>query len=1200
MHLTNRSVVIPSLEGAAWTTRQPGTVIFSPLPRISFHRPVHYRRHPSTLLRLFMAMALPWVAGAVVGQTQDNRVVRQVVMDRDTIVMDTLSVVPGSFSLWRSDGARVAEGFWLDPFRSVLVPDSSLRGDTLTARYRVMPLLLGGTYRHKDEEKLLRPSGDREDPFKYVPGKIEQDPFGMGGLSKSGSISRGVLVGNNQDLSMNSTLNLELNGRLTDKISVQASITDNNIPIQAGGNTLELQDFDRVFIRLFDDRQELVAGDFVLERPEGHFLNYHKKTKGLSYQARMGGPGGNRNELGVSAAISKGEFARNQVQAMEGVQGPYRLNASGGGTFIIILSGTERVYLDGELLTRGMDNDYVIDYNTADLTFTARRPITKDSRIVVEFQYSDKNYARSLVRLSDNFTTGSTKLRFNLYSEQDHKNQSLQQSLSEAEKEALSEAGDDPMKAVVFGADSVAFSADEVLYARIDSLGWWPVFRYSTNEDSAHFRVSFSAVGAGNGDYVQQGFTANGRMFRWVAPDTVNGAIIRRGDHAPVRMLVTPRTKRMVSVGAEHGFSVRTKAWGEVALSDQDLNTLSTLDDRDNVGLAIRAGASHSVVLSAADTTKQLVLETDNEWRGSSFTVVERYRTVEFDRDWNVQNMVLDGDQVLAGARVGWLNGSMGRVDLSSSLLHVAGQYEGFRQALTGQMRMGKYDASMDGSVLNTTAGITSSGFVRNKARLSRRFKIFTLGVYDEFEQNHFRNDSLAVLNPGSYRYNQWEAFVQSPDTAKARYRLSAGQRTDEALRNGGLAASTVADQYGASLDVGGKHVRKLSSNLSYRRLRILDSTLTAQRAEDTWLARLDHGHSALKGVLNWDLFYEFGSGLEQRREYIYVQVPPGQGTYVWIDYNGDGVKDLNEFEPAPFSYEADYMRVYVQTNDMVRVYSNQLSASGELRPSAAWRDAKGLRGFLGKWNDLASFRSDRKTANDDVREGMNPFGLNTVDSAMIALNSSVRNTLYYDRSSRTWSADHTWQSDRGKSLLMGGSESRVRESHLLHLRWNSAAQWTLEADASEGRTASSSDLLAGRNYMIVDRSVAPKVTWQPNTRMRSTLRFKYTDKRNDEELGGEGATLRDLGAEFRLNTAEKGSLQVNANLVEISYDGTVDSSLGTEMLGGLKPGTNVTWNVAVQRRLSGNLQVDFTYNGRSSPGVPVVHVGGVQVRAFF
>jgi hypothetical protein len=53
-------------------------------------------------------------------------------------------------------------------------------------------------------------------------------------------------------------------------------------------------------------------------------------------------------------------------------------------------------------------------------------------------------------------------------------------------------------------------------------------------------------------------------------------------------------------------------------------------------------------------------------------------------------------------------------------------------------------------------------------------------------------------------------------------------------------------------------------------------------------------------------------------------------------------------------------------------------------------------------------------------------------------------------------------------------------------------------------------------------------------------------------------------------------------------------------MLSGLKPGTNATWSATLQRRLSDHLQVDLTYNGRSSPGTSIVHVGGAQVRAFF
>ena len=200
-------------------------------------------------------------------QDQGNRREQRIVLDRDTVRIDSVSIAPGSLSLWRDSALVDTALYRLDPWGAMIHRRRGAPTDTLVARYRSMPLLLAGPYRHKDPTRLVNLSGDRPDPFKYVPGKQSEDPLGIQGLNKTGSISRGILFGNNQDLSVNSALNLELSGKLTERINVLASVTDNSIPIQAGGNTAELQDFDRVFIKLSDERQELIAGDFVLERP---------------------------------------------------------------------------------------------------------------------------------------------------------------------------------------------------------------------------------------------------------------------------------------------------------------------------------------------------------------------------------------------------------------------------------------------------------------------------------------------------------------------------------------------------------------------------------------------------------------------------------------------------------------------------------------------------------------------------------------------------------------------------------------------------------------------------------------------------------------------------------------------------------------------------------------------------------------------
>ncbi|MEO8069359.1 MAG: hypothetical protein ABI599_16795 [Flavobacteriales bacterium] len=1127
-------------------------------------------------------------------------------MDRDTVVVDSVSIAPGTFTLERAGSPVDASSYRLDPYRGEVYWLGPKNGnDTLVARYRSLPLSFTAPRMQKDEQRILSASGDRDDPFRYVPPKGNEDPMGVQGLTRSGSISRGILFGNNQDLAVNSTLNLELGGRLSDNINVLASVTDNNIPIQAGGNTLELQDFDQTFIKLFGNEKleagaggwELIAGDFVLQRPKAHFLTYLKKSKGITGTTTYGLGKKIRNETSASAAISKGKFARNVIQGLEGIQGPYRLRGDEGEAFIVVLSGTERVYVDGVLLTRGQENDYVIDYNTAELTFTANRPITKDRRINVEFQYSDRNYTRSLVRFGQEAVIGNTTIRLNAYTEQDHRNQPLQQTLSDSDKVVLAEAGDDPAAAVVPGADSVAFSADLVLYDRIDSLGYDPVFVYSP--DSANWQLSFSNVGTGKGDYVQSDFTPNGRVFKWVAPDTVGNVIVHKGDHLPLKALVAPKSKQLISLGVEERFAKTSKATAEIAFSNYDQNTFSSVGDGNDQGLAAMVGAEHNIPLGLRDSTLNVVIGLNAEALAREFSIVDRYRPAEFERNWNASVIPLDGDQLLAGANVGMSGKKLGEWRYGISTFQVRDRFDGVKHDLVTDLHPGRWRLKGAGSWLTTSAPARSD-FIRHKAELARHMKWITVGVKDEHEDNRFHKTGSDTLAVGSYRFFDLEAFVQNGDSAKVKWRLSAGQRADAALRNGELKRSTEATTYSAALDLSRNPRNHLQASVNYRQLRIVDSLLTFQKPEDTWLARLDHDLTALRGAVTTDVFYELGSGLEQRRSFVYVEVPAGQGIYVWIDYNADGIKDLNEFETASFGYEANYIRVYTQTNEFVRTFSSQLSASVDLRPATVWVDKDGARGFIARFSDLASLRADRKTADNDIAKALDPFTTDPTDTSLLAYASSLRNTLFFNRTSRAWGIDHTWQSDRNRSLLVSGYEGRSNELQQLRIRVNAARSWTVEVESETGRAATGSDVIGGRNFNVFRQSVKPRITWQPGTQFRAALAYKRTEKDNALEYGDEHALLQDLGLEIKWNTAGKGSVQANGNLVEIDYDGTVDSSLGNEMLSGLKPGTNITWAVTVQRKLSNNLQVDLTYNGRQSEGVKTIHVGGAQVRAFF
>ena len=71
-------------------------------------------------------------------------------------------------------------------------------------------------------------------------------------------------------------------------------------------------------------------------------------------------------------------------------------------------------------------------------------------------------------------------------------------------------------------------------------------------------------------------------------------------------------------------------------------------------------------------------------------------------------------------------------------------------------------------------------------------------------------------------------------------------------------------------------------------------------------------------------------------------------------------------------------------------------------------------------------------------------------------------------------------------------------------------------------------------------------------------------------------------------------------NYINNKFTTTNNASLAYEMLEGLQQGANMTWEMTYQQNISKHMQLSINYNGRKSEENPVIHTGGVQVRAFF
>lgn len=1149
-------------------------------------------------LRFYIFGLLMFVAGTTLLGQQNNLRVKQVFVSKDTLQLDSLSIIPGTVSINQVNGDSVKgfqrrvldTGFYkVDYFNAKIIFNQKING-LLEIQYQVFPYLFTQTYFNKDP--VLFDSANIN--FKpYVIDINNSEPYlNIKGLDYNGSFARGISFGNNQDVVVNSDFNLQMNGKLQNDVNISASITDNNIPIQPEGNTQQLQEFDKVFIQLSKNKQQLIMGDFEIYRPPGYFMNYYKKLQGASYTGGFDTGNGTLTS-GLSLAVAKGNYARQDIAVIEGNQGPYKLKGNNGETFIIILAGTERVYMDGKLLTRGAENDYIIDYNAGEIAFTPKILLTKDKRVQIEFEYSDKNYFRSLVFSGNQFVSADEKLKLylNIYSEQDSKNQPLDQTINSYERSILAAAGDSINEAFASGIDSIGFDATRIMYKMVDSLGFDSVFVYSTNADSAMYVLSFTDLGANRGNYIQTVSGANGRIYQWVAP--VGG--IPQGNYEPVILLIAPKRTQMITAGGSYKINDKHEIGSEIAFTNNDVNTFAELGNDDNEGFAYKGNYIYTKQLN---TQVKITAQTNYEFAGADFAPPERYRPVEFNRDWNIFSTEKTNEHY-ANAGINLTGKDKWNFGVQSSTFVRENVYTGFLQSATGSYRNAKWEIAGNSSFLNATDDSLHSLFFRPSLAVTRKFpelNLWQTKIAYEGEHNRMStlNDSLIT---NSFYYDQFTYRIGNADTSKNLFAAEVITRLDKLPLAGKFSDVTKGNTYSVSGALNKKINNRYSWQIAYRTLDIVDTSLTLLEPEKSLLGRIQNAFTIKKGLINGDIYYELGTGQEPKREYTFVEVEPGIGVYTWNDYNSNGIQELDEFEIAVFADEANFIQVFVPTDEYIQSNLTNFNYSLGLNPKVIWHDEKGFPGFVGRFAAQSSLQMTRKVLDDQSFAAYNPFAL-IDDSLLVSSNVYWLNTLYFNRSGNKFGIDYSYLRNFSKQVITVGPESRGKDEHKITMRYKIAKPIIINGTYSIGNKSLISEGFTSKNYNIPYQVIEPKITFIKGSVFRTSVYYQYTTSSNNE--GGELLSSNELTFDLRYNVVAKSTITTKFSYIAIVFDGIEDSPVGYAMLEGLNNGNNILWNVSIDRKLSQLLQLTASYEGRKTGDNAITHVGRLQMRAIF
>jgi hypothetical protein len=1048
--------------------------------------------------------------------------------------------------------------------------------EPMVVEYEYLPFLQAEDYRaaleSEDEAEALE--------------RIEEAAAAPSELDVTGSKTFTVTAGNVEGTDFNQSLRLSIRGNVGD-VKITGEISDQDLPLEEGGATKEIAAVDKIYVRVEGRHLAGTFGDYDAAISGRRFANYQRRLTGIKGEAFYPTWG-----VDTYGARARGRFATNEFYGVDGIQGPYQLSARDDDD-IIVLPGTETVWLNGSKLKESENNDYVVDYDLATITFTVRRPISAEDRIVVDFQYTTEEYERNFFggEAEGHFAGDAVNVGALYLHEEDNRARAFF-GLDDYYHKLLEGAGDDQERARV-----VALDEGEIIYEYVgEGQG-----EYTRQWDPVEGKYVYLYVGPGNGDYMP-------RMILLPFP--------KRQSLFDVNAVIAPA--RIITVEAEG------------ATSDFDANTFSTVSDRDNGGLAGSAAATVRLdALEPLEPVGELEVRHVVERRDTRFRNLGREDAVAFLQRWD-----LDDEVAGLASPPGFKLYETTITERPVPSLTASGTYGAIRQQYVGLSANGY--AEQRGKRAAASLGWEPERWPHvayDFNHVRRRGPRYT-GAFEPDDESAAKSaftddENTRREQSGEVSYSVWRLspYVRvydkkrradyeidgTPDEGTLEQELEVGTGVRPAagwnVRFGHTAGrgELVEDHtYVPHYRKNEEHVATTYDapgliDFSVEYTKIIKDFASADEADvDSDLSLLELYYTPLERALSLRTRYELNSIQELEREEIFEVAPDGDGDYR---------REVDPKNPNRYVYiydpddpEAIYIKKYRYTGRAYRALEPDLTVSLAVLPYR-FNDVRGRDAERNPWLDAAAadiYVHARNSSTSPRR-----FAVATLQDLLAAdaLDSSLeqRYTLTILPVNRrlTGRARYSVKDDLDRTVA-SRQRRRWRTSRYGEVVAEPVPRLTVQVDVDrirEWESVTEENVPRPENTKALEMIYALEPTYTVTSRLDLAARGEVS--RRHEEYNGAPTHFKGTRVKPEATYRLTESGVANAWYDRTEYD--VSGYAGSETLLLRIPGVTHKWEASVNKGVGRYVTLIFTYDGEKKPDAGETrHRGRIDLNIYF